>query len=633
MQTSKWAEYVKKRKGTKGLLTITALSLSLFQLYTGFFGAFDGYLQRNIHLTFGLILALLLYPAFKGSDNKEKSEFVVNLLLIAAVIISMAYIVVNYEWITANRFMLISKLSFSEKLLGISMILIILEAVRRVIGNVLLGVVLGFLVYPFIGPYLPGRLFSSPIRWTELIDLQYLTPGGIFGIPLGVSAREIAIFIIFAAFINKTNTSNFMFNIAAAIAGKSKGGTAKIGVIASAFMGMLSGSGTANVITTGSITIPMMKRNGFSSNFAGAVEAVASTGGQIMPPIMGATAFVIVAFTGIPYITIMKYAVFPAILYFLAILLMVHWEACKLNLPGVEPEVSVKDSFIQYGHMLLPVFLMVYLLLVGYSPMYVGTISVFAVILASFLRPATRLDLVDILEALESAAKGMVIVIVATAAAGIIVGVVDLTGLGHRIGSGVVALSGGNIYLALIFSAIVAIILGMGMPTTAAYILQAALVIPALVTLGIPIFVAHMFAFYFACLSLITPPVAITSYTAAAIAGGDVMKTGWIAFRLGIAAYIIPFMFVFGPALLLEGAISNIVITVITALIGIFALSVSVQGYLFRRADIMERFLAFAAAILLIFPGYVTVVPGIMLLAIVVLLQKLRPNIGINIAK
>lgn len=609
-----WQEYLSARHGARVLIAVVALVLAGFQIYTGVAGALDAYMQRSLHLALGLTLTFLVYPAVRRQGSRLVG-MLVDVLLIAGVLGATAYILLEYRWITAERYMLISDLSLAEKVLGIIVILAVLEAVRRVVGNVLLGVVLAFVIYPFIGPYLPGVFHTTTIHWTEFIDLMFLTPEGVYGIPLGVSSREIAVFILFAAFIVRTDVSTFLFDVAASVAGRSRGGPAKVAVISSALMGTLSGSGTANVVTTGSITIPMMKRIGYKPHFAGAVEAVASTGGQIMPPVMGATAFVMVAFTGIPYAEIMRYAIFPAVLYFAALLMGTHLEACKLNLPGVEPSQSAWNSFKQYGHMVIPIGLLVYLLVIGYSPVFAASYSLMALIVVSMLQGTTRLNLVDVLEAMESGARAMLVVIAATAAAGIIVGSVNITGLGNRLGSAVMAMSGGNLLIALVLTMLVAILLGMGMPTTPAYIIQATFMIPALVQMGLPVYAAHLFAFYFACLSLITPPVAITAYAAAGIAGSDVMRTGFTAFRLGLSAYIIPFMFAYGPALLLVGEWWRVAAAAVTALIGVWCLTMGVLRYYMRPLSRVEQALAIAASLLLIFPKIVVSLPGLAIFA------------------
>jgi len=602
-------------------VTLVGITLALFHLYTGLWGSLDALIQRSVHLGLGLIIVFLLYPSSK--KNISSFRFLDYFLAIASVVVT-AYPLFRYTWITAERFSLLTPMSSLEKVLAILAILLVLEAVRRVIGNGLLVVVLCFIVYFFIGPFLPGGLRSVSLTWTQLLDFQYLSTAGIFGIPLGVSANEIALFILFASILIKSGGSSLMNNLAISLAGRSPGGPAKVAVLASGLMGTISGSGTANVMTTGSVTIPMMKKTGYSAHFAGAVEAVASTGGQIMPPVMGAAAFVMSAFSGIPYVQIIKLAIIPALLFYWGLLASVHLEALRLNLPGIEPDISVKQTLRDYGHMVIPIIVLLFLLFKGFTPRMAAGAAVLAAILISQLRPTTRLGLTGLVEALVNGAKGMLIVIVATAAAGIIVGSIELTGSGHRMGTLFMSLAGGYQITALLLGMLLAIILGMGMPTTAAYIIQAATVIPALLFLGFEPYTIHMFCFYFACLSLITPPVAITSFAAAGLAEADIWKTGWTAFRLGLAGYIVPFMFVYGPALLLVGSNMMIAMSICTAFLGVFCLAAAGGGYLIRKLFWFERAIMMAAAFLLVAPLSVTIIPGLTLMFLLIIKLYLK---------
>jgi len=411
-------------------------------------------------------------------------------------------------------------------------------------------------------------------------------------------------------------------NIAAALTGRMVGGPAKMGVVASALMGTITGSGAANVATTGSVTIPMMKKAGYQPHFAGAVEAVASTGGQLMPPVMGAAAFVMSAFSGIPYVTIIRYAFFPAVLYFLCIFFAVDLEARRLNLSGVEPEVTLREILKYYGHMFIPVGVLVYMLVAGYTPRLAGGLGVVTALAASQLRSTTRLSLSEMLAALEDGAKGMLIVVVSTAAAGLIVGSVDITGLGNRLGRGFIDLSGGNLLLGLILGMFIALFLGLGMPTTPAYIVQVATVIPALIAMGLPTYVAHLFAFYYSCLSLISPPVAAAAFTAAAIAQADGWRTGWLATRMAIVAFIVPYIFAYDQSLLLVGPFLKVIVTIVTACLGTWCFAVAGEGYFLQRLSWPERLMAGLAGLLLILPFKQFSFLGVAVL--VVLLIQLR---------
>jgi TRAP transporter 4TM/12TM fusion protein len=594
------------------MAALVAVTLAIFQIYTAIFGAFDALIQRGIHLGLGLILVFLVHISGAKKKGKTKPAWL-DWFLVALSIGTITYLLSNYEWVMVERFRLITPLAWYEKFFGVAIIILVLEATRRVFGRALFFVVVAFLIYPFIGPYLPGFLYTSPIEWTDLVDFNYLSLGGTFGIPLGVSATVIALFIIFGAVLMHGGGSYLFSNIAAGLTSRMSGGPAKVAVIASSLMGTITGSGAANVATTGSVTIPMMKKAGYKPEFAGAVEALASTGGQLMPPVMGAAAFVMSAFSGIPYRTIIYYAFFPAVLFFVCIFVTVHLEAKRLNLPGMEPETTIRDTVKSYGHMILPIAVLVYMLVAGYTPRLAGGYGVITALVACQLRSTTRLSFSGLLAALEDGAKGMLIVVISTAAAGIIVGSVDITGLGNRLGRVFIDLAGGNLFIGLILGMFVALLLGLGIPTTPAYIVQVATVIPALIALGLPDYVAHLFAFYYSCLSLISPPVAAAAFTAAAIAKADGWRTGWLATRIGIVAFIVPIMFAYDQALLLVGPIWKVVVVMLTACLGAWCLAVAGEGYFLRNLKWHERIISLVAALLLIYPsaGY-SLVGGIL---------------------
>jgi len=597
-----WIDFWSNRAWYQRMAGLVAVTLAIFQIYTAIFGAFDALIQRGIHLGLGLILVFLVHISGAKKKGKTKPNWL-DWCLIALSIGTITYPLSNYEWVMVERFRLITPLAWYEKFLGVAIIILVLEATRRVFGKALFYVVVAFLIYPFIGPYLPGFLYTSPISWTDLVDFNYLSLGGVFGIPLGVSATEIALFIIFGAILMHGGGSYLFSNIAAGLTGRMPGGPAKVAVIASSLMGTITGSGAANVATTGSVTIPMMKKAGYKAEFAGAVEALASTGGQLMPPVMGAAAFVMSAFSGIPYRTIIYYAFFPAVLFFVCIFVTVHLEAKRLNLPGIEPETTIRDTLKSYGHMILPIAVLVYMLVAGYTPRLAGGYGVVTALVACQLRSTTRLSFSGILAAFEDGAKGMLIVVISTAAAGIIVGSVDITGLGNRLGRVFIDLAGGNLFIGLILGMFVALLLGLGIPTTPAYIVQVATVIPALIALGLPDYVAHLFAFYYSCLSLISPPVAAAAFTAAAIAKADGWRTGWLATRIGVVAFIVPIMFAYDQSLLLVGPAWKVIFVMLTACLGAWCLAVGGEGYLLRNLKWYERIISLAAALLLIYPS------------------------------
>ncbi len=614
-----WTAFWEKRTYYQRIAAVVAILLATFQTYTALFGSLDALKQRSIHLGLGLILVFLVRPWGKRKNGKGPNWL--DWLSAAFTLVVIGYLLARYDWITVERFTLITPLAWYEKFLGIVAIILVLEGARRVVSKGLFYCVLVFLLYPFIGPYLPGALHTSPIHWTELIDFDYLSMGGIFGIPLGVSATEITLFIIFGAILMRSGGSFLINNIATIFAGRMVGGPAKVAVVGSSLFGTISGSGTANVATVGSVTIPMMKKAGYSPEFAAAVEAVASTGGQIMPPVMGAAAFVMSGFSGIPYATIIRYAIFPAILYYLSLFVTVDLRARRLKLTTLAPEISLKATLRDYGHMIIPIAVLVYLLIVGYTPRLAGGFGIVTAIAASQFRRTTRLGVVGTLAALEDGAKGMLIIVASTAAAGLIVGTVDLTGLGNRMGSAFMYISGGNLLLGLILGMLIALLLGLGLPTTPAYIVQAATVIPALIAMGLPPFVAHMFAFYYSTLAIITPPDASAAYAAASLAEADGWNTGWLATRLAFVAFIVPFMFAYNQSILLVGPWWEVLITVSTASIGVFCLAAALEGYLVLSLSRIERVGVGAAALLLIFPSWVAAFPGAAVLTWLLIVQ------------
>jgi len=591
------------------------VAMALFHLYAGVFGTLPAIKQRSLHLLFVLVLVFLIYPAKKG--KRERPPFY-DWVLILLSLASISYIFVNYEWVAFERYWFVTPLLPIEKVLGAIIIVLVLEAARRTVGLFLTLVAVAFLLYWFIGPYLPGMLYHQPLTLDMLLDMEYLSTAGIFGLPLGISATYVVLFIIFGSFMLQTGFGEFVTDVASGITGRTRGGPAKVAVFSSALFGTISGSGSANVAITGTFTIPMMKKAGFKSYFAGAVEAAASTGGQIMPPIMGAAAFLMAEYSGIPYIQVIKHAAIPALLYFTGVFFMVDLEAAKTGIKGLSKEELPpwKGKVLVYGHLIIPIVLLLYFMAIGRTLFYAVTVSVFAVFILSFLRKATRFNLQKLITALSEGARGTIIVAVACAVAGLIIGTIQITGIGDRFVSLVVTLSGGYVMIGLIIAMLAAILLGMGMPTSAAYVLMVALVIPALMKIGIPTLQAHMFAFYFACLSLVTPPVATASYVAAGIAQSSMTKTGWTSARVAAAAYIVPFMFVYAPALLLVGSPGEIILAAITALIGVYALALGLQGFRDIPLNLAQRALALGAAILMIFPGWLTDVPGVLLLAL-----------------
>ena len=603
------------------IISALAITFSIFQLYTAIYGVLDAQLQRAVHLGFGLALVYLLYPMRKEWSKTGLHCIDAVLAILGAA--APAYILIEYQDLVL-RSGLVTDLDFAVGLMGI---LLVIEATRRVVGIPMLCVVLFFLTYAFIGPYLPGILAHRGVTPQQLVSHLFFTTEGIFGIPLGVSSTFIFLFILFGSYLESTGLGKFFIDLANAIAGWASGGPAKVAVLSSGLMGTVSGSSVANVAGTGSFTIPMMKKLGYDKEFAGAVEAAASTGGQLMPPIMGAAAFLMAEFVGIPYIEIVKAAIIPAILYFAGVWLGVHFEAKRKKLKGIPRNELPKiwDLFRERGHLAIPLVVIIYLLVSGYTPMRAALFAIILSIVASFLKKSTRMKPIEIIKGLEKGAKSVLGVLVACASAGIIIGIVTKTGVGLKLASALLSFSGGIMILTMFFTMITALLLGMGVPTTANYVITSTIAAPALMQMGIPILAAHMFVFYFGIIADVTPPVALAAYAGAAISGGNALKTGVNASKLAIAAFIIPYIFVLSPVLLMIDATPlNLIASLITAIFGMVALSSSLIGYLVTDMKFFERVILFFAGLLMIIPETMTDLIGFAVLIICIFLQKQR---------
>ena len=603
------------------IVSAIAITFSVFQLYTAIFGILDAQLQRAVHLGFALALAYLLYPARKSwSRNRVHPVDVILAILGAA---APAYICIMYRELAMRAGMVTTV----DMLVGVVGLLLVIEATRRVVGIPMVVVVLVFLTYAFAGPYMPGVLAHRGVSVEQLVGHLYFTTEGIFGIPLGVSSTFIFLFILFGAYLESTGLGKFFIDIANAIAGWASGGPAKVAVLSSALMGTVSGSSVANVAGTGSFTIPMMKKLGYRKEFAGAVEAASSTGGQLMPPVMGAAAFLMAEFVGVPYIDIVAAAVIPAILYFAGLWLGVHLEAKRNNLKGVPRDQLPKawDIFRERGHLAIPLVVIVYLLVTGYTPMRAALVAIVLSIVASALRKSTRMKPIEIIRGLENGARNVLGVVIACAAAGIIIGVVTKTGVGLKLASGLLALSGGLLLPTMFFTMITSLILGMGVPTTANYVITSTIAAPALLQMGVPVLAAHMFVFYFGIIADVTPPVALAAYAASGISGGKPLMTGVNASKLAIAAFIIPYIFVLSPVLLMIDATAfGLVFSTVTAIMGLVGVSSAMIGYLSDNCTPLERIILFFAGLMMIVPGVETDIPGMIVFIAVLLLQKRR---------
>jgi TRAP transporter 4TM/12TM fusion protein len=482
---------------------------------------------------------------------------------------------------------------------------------------------------------MPGFLNHRGYSIERIISHMYYTTEGVLGVPLGVAATFIFLFILFGAFLEKTGIGKFFIDLANSVAGFAAGGPAKVAVLTSALEGTVSGSSVANTVGSGSFTIPLMKILGYKPEFAGAVEAAASTGGQIMLPIMGAAAFLMAEFIGMPYLDIAKAAAIPALLYFTGIWIMVHFEAKKLGMKGLSRDELPKLSKVmkERGYLFIPLIGIIYFLVEGSTPIKAALYGLLLAILASFIRKDTRLSLKDFLEALETGARNALGVSIACACAGIIVGTITLTGLGLKLGNGLIGLSGGNLILTLIFTMITSLILGMGAPTTANYIITSTIAAPAIVMLGVPVLAAHMFTFYFGIIADITPPVALAAFAGSAIAKSNPLKTGIIASKLAIAAFIIPYVFVFNPALLLINTTPlQIIQMIITSVLGMIGIGAAMEGYFMTHAGKLERVAFLVGGLMLVDPGLLTDIIGLGLMGSLFVYQRLkvkRENSGI----
>ena len=603
------------------IVSAIAITFSVFQLYTATFGVLDAQLQRAVHLGFGLALVYLLYPTRKSWSRYKVHPFDVLLAVLGAA--TPAYIVMEYQHLVLRS----GTVSGIDLIVGLLGILLVIEATRRIVGLPMVCVVLAFLIYAFAGPYMPGVLAHRGLTIEQLVGHLYFTTEGIFGIPLGVSSTFIFLFILFGAYLESTGLGKFFIDLANAIAGWASGGPAKVAVLSSGLMGTVSGSSVANVVGTGSLTIPMMKKLGYHKDFAGAVEAAASTGGQLMPPVMGAAAFLMAEFVGVPYIDIVKAAIVPAFLYFAGIWLGVHFEAKRGNLQGIPRSQLPKIGTIlrERGHLALPLIVIVYLLVSGYTPMRAALVAIVLSILCSALRKSTRMKPIEIVRGLDRGARNVLSVLVACASAGIIIGVVTKTGVGLKLASGLLDLSGGLLLPTMFFTMITAIILGMGVPTTANYVITSTIAAPALVQMGVPVLCAHMFVFYFGIIADVTPPVALAAFAGSGISGGNPLRTGINASKLAIAAFIIPYMFVLSPVLLMiEGTALDLLLTTLTALIGMVALSSALIGYLADDCSTVERLVLIAGGLMMIKPGFLTDIAGFALFVVILLLQLKR---------
>lgn len=615
-----------KRRRFKGsikvFVTAIAIIMSSFHLYTAAFGTLGPIQQRSVHLGFVLTLIFLLYPATKRSPMDRPS--IIDWIFIFLSIAATGNIYFRYKTLALSG----GLYTETDIFFGILTLIVVFEAARRTIGYALPILSSIFFIYAFVGRYIPGPLMHSGFSLKRVIQHLYLTTEGIFGQILGVSSTYIYLFILFGAFLAATGMSEFFNDLALSLAGHTRGGPAKVSVLSSAFMGTISGSTSANVVTTGSFTIPLMKKTGYQAHFAGGIEAAASAGGQIMPPVMGAAAFIIADSLGMPFVQVLGAALVPAILYFSGVWTIVHLRASKMGIEGLPKNQlpNLRNVILSRGHLIIPIIGIIYMLLKGYNALYAAFWGIILAVGSSLLRKETRINLKLLLQAMEKGALNAVPVAIACAIIGVVIGVTSLTGAVLALGSAVLKLSGGYLFTTLLLTMVVAIIMGMGLPTTACYVLTSAVAAPALMRLNVLPIAAHLFVFYFGILSTITPPVAVGAYAAAGIAGSDPSKTGWAAAKLAIAGFIIPYMFVYSPDLLiLPGAtLAKIIPVAITAIVGVIALGATAEGFFWGPLNLLQRLLLLIGALLLIKSGLYTDILGLCLVFLVFFYQHMK---------
>lgn len=593
-----------------------SIALTLFHLYTGVFGSRPSLIQGAIHLGGATSIIFLLYPINRRvslTDGVPWYDAVLAILSLGANL----YIVIEYRHLTSNlvQIMGFREVDYIVAALGI---LLVLEATRRCVGLPI--VIIASLAIAY-------SIFVYGMSWQNYAVGTFFTArSGVFGTPIQVSSTFIFLFLLFAVVLIRTNIGAFFNDLAFRVAGRFTGGPAKAAVAASGLQGMISGSSVANTVASGSFTIPIMKKAGFKPHVAGATEATASTGGQFMPPIMGAAAFIMAEYTGVPYAEIIVIAIIPALLYFLGVMLSVHFDAKRNGLGGLPASMLPSwKSLAKRADLIIPLVIIVWMMLDGFSPARAALWGIGAAFVLSFLRKSTRLGFVGIVKMLEAGARTALPVIAACATAGIVAGTVTSTGLGSRLGGSIIDIAQGSFLLVLLMTMIVCVILGMGLPTTANYVVTATIAAPILINnFEVPVIAAHMFVFFFGILADITPPVCLAAYAGAGIAGANPMKTGVTAVKLAIAAFLIPFVFVLEPSLLLQGTIAELIPALATLVLGMMVIAAGLAGYFFGRTSALERALLLIGGVLMVYPHVVVSVAGLVLAVIAVVLQLIR---------
>ena len=613
----------------KYIIAAICILYSLFHLYITF-NPMPSLLQRSVHVGVGFALIFLIFPASKKSSRQKVAWY--DWIWFVFSLSGMAYLIYEYQDIVTSRGGMANSV---DVIFSIITVVCVLEGSRRITGWILPILASIFLLYPFIShmDFMPDRLLTRPYDLGDIFGQLFLKTEGLYSVAIGASVTFIFLFILFGAFLARSGMGQLFNDLALALAGDKKGGPAKVAVISSGFMGSINGSALSNVVSTGAFTIPLMKKVGYHKDFAGAVEASASVGGQILPPIMGASAFIMAETTGLPYSTIALAALLPAILYYLGVIAQVHFRAGRRDLKGMAKESlpQVKEVLKARGHMLLPIVFLIYLLIQNVPVGYAAAYTIGFTVVISMLRKETRMGFKDILGALEDGARQSLAVMAACAVVGIIIGVVSLTSFGTVMTSSIVTLGAGSLLLTLILTMLASMVLGMGLPSIPAYIITATMAAPALAGFNIPILSAHMFVFYFGVFANITPPVCLAAFAGAGISGGDPMKTGYLSLKLALAGFIVPFMFIYNPAMLMIDPtdlavtakefplppVIDIMIAVVTSVIGVIGLSAALEGYFKSDMNTVTRLVLAVGALLLIYPGLITgAIGGIIVLGI-----------------
>jgi TRAP transporter 4TM/12TM fusion protein len=603
------------------VLTAVLTCFTLFQLYASISNKVPLQILRYTHLGFAICLAYLIYPAFKHSDRSKEPWY--DVLLAFLFFCVVFYFIYNYK---ALQFRAGAYTQMDTIMAGLG-IALVLGACWRVVGPPIVIIASCFFIYGLTGKYMGGFLLHRGFSLKRIITHLFITTEGVIGNPLGVCSTYIFLFILFGAFLEKTGIGQFFIDLANSLAGWAAGGPAKVAVLSSALQGTVSGSSVSNTVSTGSFTIPLMKSLGYEPEFAGAVEAAASTGGQIMPPVMGSAAFLISESCGVPYRQLMLIAIIPASLYFTGIWISVHLEAKRLGLKGTPRDQLPKlgPLFLSKGHLILPLVAIIYLMISGFTITRSALIGCVVCIIVPYLRKSTWVSPKQIVTALPQAGKSVVSVATACSTAGIIIGMVTLTGLGQRIGTGIFDLVGNNVFLALVCAMFTSLILGMGVSTTSNYLITSTIAAPILIKAGIPMLAAHMFCFYFGIVADITPPVALAAYAGSAIAKGNAFKTGVNATKLAIAAFLIPYMFAMNPKMIMiGGTFIEALPMLVTAVIGLIGIGAGFIGYLNGPVNPVMRVISLVGGLLLVIPGTVTDIAGIAMIALVVLTNHLQ---------